>query len=366
MDSGFFVAVLIITAVVAVVISVLSSSIKRDEAIVKEESKKQALSEEGLAIISQYTDITEAKAAQMELESEGIESFLDDEYGNLMIPSGFASGNIKLQVRKSDYESAKQVLAREQAIISKKTECTYKLEEKDGKYEPVLVYKQVFVFDSAGNIFEDIKYDPEDKTPAKRFYRYDEQGRLSDEESIYQGVGLFHKVSYKYDEQGRLVEEITSSPESKLTQSTKYEYDEAGRVLNEESYQAGAVPSLVEKFYDEAGKLVQENFYEGSAVNGKCCYRYNDAGKIIEEKSYDDINGPVSEKISHFYNDKGLLKESHTSNSNGEVYLKTLYRYDEKGYLIDITDFELDENHKEIPLKMVAMEYEFNNNVPVV
>jgi hypothetical protein len=363
MDSGFFMAVIVIAVIVFAVISILGSSIKRDEAAMKSESDVPEFAQEELVTISQYSDLIEAEAMQMKLKSADIESSLENEYDSAMISlDSPLPVDFKLQVKKSDVVRAQEVIKGKAELFKKKTEYTYKLEQKGEKYEPVLIYKQEFIYGANGKITEDMKFDADNQTPARRFYKYDEQGRLISEESFYEGVGLFHKVIYKYNEQGKIIEEISSPAEDKFAKKTRYEYDEKGRLSYEKFYSAGSVPSSAEKLYDDAGNLIQEIFYEGAVVCGKRSYRYNNEGKVIEESSYDDVKGPLIEKRSYFYGDNRLLKEVHAFNANGEVYLKTLYRYDEKGEVADITDFHLDEDHKEIPMKMVEIKYEFNND----
>src|SRR5258708_1028700 len=63
---------------------------------------------EGLATVATFATVSEAEAAKLTLEGEGIRALIDDTDWNTM---GIPVPNVKLQVNQDDLEKANQLLA---------------------------------------------------------------------------------------------------------------------------------------------------------------------------------------------------------------------------------------------------------------
>ena len=107
---------------------------------------------------------------------------------------------------------------------------------------------------------------------------YDRDGRLH-EDILYQFRSLARRV-YEYDGQGH-PSTILSSKNGRLQSTLHYRYDEQGRVSEQaESMPDGTPGGKTAYEYDEQGQLVAEYFTNGldPALNAKSMYEYDPQG----------------------------------------------------------------------------------------
>lgn len=96
----------------------------------KQEQLKSKILDKNLITLQQFSQPTKAYIIKGKLEFEGIECFIADEHlVTLNWLYSNALGGIKLQIRKTDIEKAKEVLARDQKIDSDPKKKKANLEE---------------------------------------------------------------------------------------------------------------------------------------------------------------------------------------------------------------------------------------------
>ena len=130
------------------------------------------------------------------------------------------------QQKKSDEPNPKKGIKTE-------TRLEYEYEEKFGELEVILEGKDIYKYDSDGNIIEESSYVPEGSLLFKTIYKYDSNGNKV-EWLEYDLLGsLSGKSIYKYDSKNRIIESISYDLESKFgelqeipTKKTIYQYEE--------------------------------------------------------------------------------------------------------------------------------------------
>lgn len=89
--------------------------------------------------------------------------------------------------------------------------------------------------------------------------------------------------------------------------------------------------------FNEKGNLTKMSFYHSKNIlASETLYKYNDKGYLIEEEHHNyDFFFPVSSKHIPKYDDKGNLIEKDNYDSDGKLTSKTKYKYDGKGNEIE-------------------------------
>ncbi|HLD36914.1 MAG TPA: hypothetical protein VJC37_09350 [Planctomycetota bacterium] len=101
--------IILFVVLFAVVLGIILASLKSVQEL--KEDKSRVVSKETLVTVGQYINMIDAQSAQMRLESEDIETYMDDDnfimLGPLYSP---ASGGVKIQVKSSDVGKALEIL----------------------------------------------------------------------------------------------------------------------------------------------------------------------------------------------------------------------------------------------------------------
>lgn len=137
---------------------------------------------------------------------------------------------------------------------------------------------------------------------------------------------------YRYDGEGRLSEQVTVNAEGVETARTEYERDAAGNVVRETWYRDGAVRRSYERGYDADGGLIEERAFD-------------DEGRLYEVESY---TVPDLEHDYVRYDEEGEVEATGRviENELGTVLLEQLapdgtvsesyeFVYDEAGRVIE-------------------------------
>ena len=141
-------------------------------------------------------------------------------------------------------------------------------------------------------------------------------------------------------------------------------FDELGNPIREEIYEEGELTILVENTYagallqttkqtdyvnqlqqdweykydDKGKKIEQRELYEGGGY-AAIRFEYNEAGKVLSELFVDDEE-EISGKVQYTYDDKGNLldKTEFDGNDFTKPWISTSYKYDDKNNVIEKND----------------------------
>lgn len=237
----------------------------------------------------------------------------------------------------------------------------YRIEKKFGvlkneKCENIYIFN----FDEKGKKIEMLEFfdDLSEEPYRKETYRYDDRGKLIQEESYEKG-GKHHRHNYKhddknnlleytkyfnenflikhtyqYDEKGNRVEEIHYDPNtnSEIKWISKYEYDQKGNKIKAYFYNPdGSLYNRYTYKYDRKGTLIQETQYTDAFLENKYTYRYEEveeSDKIKDIKSHD--------KYRYEFDDKGNLTKMFYYYPDGTILSKDIFKYDERGNEIEV------------------------------
>lgn len=171
---------------------------------------------------------------------------------------------------------------------------------KEYDEENETVFESKAKFDSESRILSEEILDGE-----KKFYTYDDNGKLVSEKIIYDG-GWFSVKKYERDSEKRLVKTVCRDEDDEVEEYTETEYNERGDIL-------------CFKEYDESEKI------KSMVVN-----TYRDDGLLILKEEYTTSKKP--DKLHHYYyNENGRINAVQTLNSSGRQLNWVKIVYDEKG-----------------------------------
>ena len=167
-------------------------------------------------------------------------------------------------------------------------------------------------------------------------------GDLLEKKETYCGRGcygsLIHSTNYEYDERGNLVRIYSVNSDNGIYGDIKYVYDNQNRLILEENTET-EVSDYYHKYlkyiYDNDGRETKQEYY---SVNNKLILYvqkvYDETSQLPSMDLHYDINGNLTAKYQHFYDEWGNLTE--TINSRGCSYFKRKYVGD---FLIEDIDY---------------------------
>lgn len=210
-----------------------------------------------------------------------------------------------------------------------------------------------FLFDNFGKL-QQVEVGTLGQPWCNHYYKYNNQGLLSEVTIKIHKTGDVQTQHYEYDENKRMI--AYSDVSERHSQHFFQKYDENGKLIEKKLLDT----SRTSKTYyevDDNGEITDEKHFDYSnAPNTDDSYIeryiYNELGQVIEETTT-DLEGNITYKYSYTYNKHGDLKASTTfSAKNNETYKYTYtYKYDEQGNWIEkisLCDGELDEEEKRI------------------
>jgi hypothetical protein len=168
------------------------------------------------------------------------------------------------------------------------------------------------LFDSAGNILEDLWYSM-DLIKRRTTYGYDGSGNLIFEKSFVDN-NLFRTTEYKWDKNGNKIEERTFHADDKQNTNTVFLNDKQGNCIESTWYKYdGTLISKEKLTYDENKNRIEKRNYKSSGEQERFyIFKYDNSGNKIEERNHD---------------------------AQGQLIYRHVYKYDKKGRKIDELGF---------------------------
>ena len=229
----------------------------------------------------------------------------------------------------------------------------FKLTEKFG--EPVRDGGVLTVsrYDKMRNKVEEVTYDDNGQITNKVVItnKYDENGNRSGSEIILLDSAEEFRGVRRYGQQGNLLEELNYSGEY-LLEKNIYKYDDKGNRVEWVGYDAdGKAEFKATDKYDEKGNRTEEAGYDADGkVTYKHTYKYDGKRNDRPVRSNSDDRGQVGvvhydaggqitfeALFKHVYDKYGNILETMSYDTNGEIVVKSISKYDDKGNRIKKT-----------------------------
>ncbi len=222
--------------------------------------------------------------------------------------------------------------------------------------------KKSYIFDKKGKSIEFIKYNSNNHILSRYIYNYDSNGnKIQDIEYSYSK--LSKKIEYnlkdktsegfefgsenegsklknKYDNQGKLIEENYYDQLGNLGERDVYKYDEKGNFIEVKYIMPdGSYPRKLEFKYDTNNKMIEDNYYfsDDSIMSGTL-YKYDEKGNQIERRS--NTPNTIPQISIYKYDSIGNMLEwdSYYKSKIGRIYTYK-YEYDKNYNWIKRTTF---------------------------
>ena len=188
---------------------------------------------------------------------------------------------------------------------------------------------QVTELDKNGNTLKDTKYREDGSVDDVEVMEYNDKGKLVESSFYFNGDELHENLKFVYFEDGETINEILKTFGDGSIEKTIVEKEGnvyTSTIFNEDDESEGV--EIVKK--DDNGNVVEHVIYNDMhQIESRDVYCYDANGNILERIhfGYDDVF--ENKKVST-YNDKGFC--------TAITYL------DEKGNILEVTKYTLDEN----------------------
>lgn len=219
------------------------------------------------------------------------------------------------------------------------TQTEYSVATKFGNYFRTPTGKVIHTYNGVGREVESTNLSPRDAVLDKIAYTYDNYGLVTEENCFDVDGNLVWKNSIAY-KNGK--KESCSEFNNKGTLKAKiiYSYD-GDKLVDETGYNGdGALAWKTIYAYDETGRLSKISQYcaDGS-LDEEETYTYADTGAIESITKYDSFTETKSQSVLRYTNDN--LTEITTYNDNAEVVKRVIYKNDNYGNPVKISEYNI-------------------------
>jgi YD repeat-containing protein len=187
-------------------------------------------------------------------------------------------------------------------------------------------------------------------------HQFDREGRLTALEllPVREAAGAV-KYVYRYDENGRLTEEKSYQRDGTLASRKLFRYgaDEHGRTSAQVAVtDQGQFAQAEFSFYDRRGLLAEEIMV--TAQGGAEKNLFDARGNLVYHARY--VQRRLVLEATHHYDPLDRLKESRFYGGDGEPTRRDHYKYDQAGHRIE----QLSEYFRQSHLRKSVVTYEFD------
>lgn len=174
-----------------------------------------------------------------------------------------------------------------------------------------LIVKIDYKYDEQDRVSEENTFDSEEELIKKSIYRRPNDNLV--EKSEYNSEGkLIKTVTSKYNKEGLLIERNNYSEEDKTFNDVKYKYDKQGRVIDEVTSTSEGTTTRSEYLqYNYAGDLSFHRYdipsFGGDPIEFEAHYQYDENGNWIKRSVYSGKNdtkktpGQITERKIYYY-----------------------------------------------------------------
>lgn len=226
------------------------------------------------------------------------------------------------------------------------------------KLSNAIAYK----YNKANQLIEEHETDLTWEKSEKRVYQYDKQGNRIEKKWINNAGDVVEIWSCTYDERGNRLKETLHDKEMNPKYFEVHLYNEKGQKIKTEQYESyfqrsvdkrttflyNNKDSLILKtefnergnirrdtiIYDEKGRKTHRiGFYDTNKRNTYNEFKYNQDGKLIDERTFNG-DGTLQSRRTYEYDEKEGLFTENRHNSNDEIFLTFISRYNTDGILL--------------------------------
>ncbi len=173
----------------------------------------------------------------------------------------------------------------------------------------VLKQKDIYTYDSSGNLIELARYDDDGSLEEKTILRYDANGNAIEKSRFNSSGYAESRRFFKYDTNGNIIEELDVNSGSNY----KYKYDSWGNRI-EVGWYSTATERVVNRYeyeYNSNGDMIRFSEYRSDNSlrrEDRYSYVYDSAGNRIEKAKYYQ-EGPLDRKYVWKYDTVGNVVE---------------------------------------------------------
>ncbi len=201
----------------------------------------------------------------------------------------------------------------------------------------IVNYRNKLVYDKKGNIIENIKYNAEDEIKSRLIYEYTNSGKLLLEINANSDSTVFSKKNNKYNIDGNLSETALLRFYS-IDAEKQYIYDEKNNKIEEKSFTSGNTFSG--QSFDESHNSAElEIMNSDGSIFNRTTYKYNEKREQIEKTSY-NTDGSIIQRLTFKFDDKGNTIETKEYRDHQTIFAINRTDYDERGNLIKVNDMQ--------------------------
>lgn len=195
------------------------------------------------------------------------------------------------------------------------------------------------------------------RTPTNKTTHNYADGKETEEIHLTPRDVIIRKVIFNYDDGGNLSEKVCSNAENDLEWKTVMTYKDGVQQDHSEYDSTGSLKNRTIYTYTD-GLLTDKTLYDGEgALVEKTIYAYTDSGKIATLSNY-GADGALREKQTYAYTVEGVLDAiTYFDGELNESRIESM-RYDESGLLAEVTTYESDK-----VVKRTLVKYEEKGNV---
>ncbi len=199
----------------------------------------------------------------------------------------------------------------------------------------------------------------------------------------YAADGQVEQVTeFDYDESGFMVKEILKDGDDTVLEHKTFEPDEKQRVLREFCHYADGSYDVTTYHYDEKDRVIKKETHddegdlesteikeyqndllvkhtvsgEGEEPVSEVNYEYDENNRLVETRVHDFQAGTEYTRVNS-YDEEGRRKAAATYDSNEEPVERFLFKEDEKGRLVEVTE----ENRRK--KNTTKMQYDEKDNI---
>ncbi len=224
------------------------------------------------------------------------------------------------------------------------------------------------------------------RTPStKILHVFDSNGKETSSSELTPKDAVINTISSNYDSAGNLVEQVCTSADGEIVWKSTNTYKNGLKADASEYDRKGNLRARTIYTYENK-LLIDESSYDGEgALIWKTIYKYDDSGRVLSVFEYNP-DGSLSEQTDYNYTESGAidslaqndvfagkqtslifrygtngtLSEITTYNSEKQVIKRTLIKYDAKGNVNKVSEYDVAEKFGSTQNDLVAMsEYSF-------
>ena len=200
------------------------------------------------------------------------------------------------------------------------------------------------------------KYHPDGSLEQAYEYKYDEKGRLTEENLLYEENEIAERKTFENDENGRIIKEFRHY-EDGTADTVFYKYDEQNNIIEKIFVDSDNQIESKQSYEYSNGKLVKKEVFEGEKelvlLN---LFSFDEKGNETESTTWDADENKKRKYVNEF-DEKGLKIKTLVYNDAGQLIAKNLYSYNDKGNVSQI--IEQDAYHT----NTINLVYDEQNNV---